>query len=132
MWALQLGDLEPALEECEKSYQLSGGMLFAYARKGYVLAKMGRAVEAQQVLSTLRTISTERFVAPLNFAVVHAGFGDHEATLDCLEQAVDVRAVQLVLLPTDPVWDEFRDEPRFRGLIKKAGFRETVDLAPIL
>lgn len=87
---------------------MSGGMLFAFARKGYVLAKMGRPVEAQQVLAKLRTVSTERFVAPLNFALVHAGLGNREETLDCLEEAVDVRAVHLVLLPTDPVWDEFR------------------------
>ena len=119
---LQLGDLESALTECELSYELSGGMLFALARKGHVLAKLGRPFEAQQILRTLQAMSSERFVAPFHFAMVHAGLGQREATLNCLERAVDVRAVQLVLLPTDPMWDEYRDEPRFRALVARCGF----------
>ncbi len=121
---LQTGDLEGALEECEKAYQLSGGMLFAFARKGYVLAVAGRRDEAEQVMARLQAISTERFVAPFHFALVHAGLGNRDETLTCLEHAFDVRAVHLVLLPTDPIWDDFRHEARFRALLKKWRFPE--------
>jgi hypothetical protein len=108
------------------SYQLSGGMLFAFARKGYVPARMGRLVEAQQVLAKLRTGLYRAVRGAAQFRPGPRGPRYREETLDCLEEASDVHAVHLVLLPTHPVWDEFRDEPRFRGLIKKCGFRETV------
>jgi serine/threonine protein kinase/Flp pilus assembly protein TadD len=120
---IQLGDFERALEACDSSYQLSRGMLFAFARKGYVLARMGRSGEAHEVLASLRRIAGERHVAPLTFALVHAGLGNREETLAALEQAVDAHAAQLVLLPTDPVWDAVRGEPRFRALGQKLGFR---------
>jgi TolB-like protein/tetratricopeptide (TPR) repeat protein len=121
---LQMGALDEALEECEKSYQLSGGMLFALARKGYVLATAGRRAEAEQVMAQLETMSSARFVAPFHFALVHAGLGHREEAVNCLVQAFDVRAVHLVLFPTDPVWDSFRDERRLRTLLKKYGLPE--------
>ena len=119
---LQLGDYQRALEECDQSHELSRGMLFALARKGHVLARMGRVDEAQQVLDRLHAISRERFVAPLMFALVHVGLGNREEALSGLEKAADVRAVHLVLLPTDPMWDGYRDDPRFRAVEAKCGF----------
>ncbi len=62
-------------------------------------------------------------MSPLTFALVHAGLGNREETLAALEQAVDAHAAQLVLLPTDPVWNDVRGEPRFRALGQKLGFR---------
>jgi tetratricopeptide (TPR) repeat protein len=116
---LQAGALDEATAECDQAHQLSGGMLFAYARKGHVLAKAGRRAEAEEVLHALHRIAATRFVAPSHFAMVHAAMGDHEQALGCLEAAFDVRAVQLVLLPTDPMWDDYRHEPRFKALLKR-------------
>jgi hypothetical protein len=46
--------------------------------------------------------------------------------LDYLEKAYEDRNENLVNadfggLRTDPVWDNFRDEPRFQALVKKVG-----------
>jgi serine/threonine protein kinase len=121
---VQMGRLDEAIEECEKSYRFSNGMLFALARKGYLQAKMGRRSDAEHVLSTLTQLSTERFVPPYQFALIHAGWSDAEASLDWLEKAYDARDVRLTFLPPDPTWDFLRHEPRFRRLLQRCGFPE--------
>jgi tetratricopeptide (TPR) repeat protein len=131
---IQLGDYDAALEECELAYRLSGGMLFALARKGYVLAKMRRHAEAAEVMSSFEQIARERFVAPFHFALIHAGLGNRETALEYLEQSVKVHAGPFVLVPTDPLWDDLRSEPRFQALMRKCGFPEApatgTDLSP--
>jgi tetratricopeptide (TPR) repeat protein len=119
---LQRGALDDALVECAKSHELSGGMLFAVARTGYIHAIAGRRAEAEAVLARLGTIAAERFVAPSHFALVQAGLGDREQALTLLEKAFALRSVPLALIPTDPVWDEYRQEPRFRALMEKYRF----------
>jgi serine/threonine-protein kinase len=113
---LQLGKYEEALSECDKAHQLAGGMLFAYARKGHILAVIGRRGEAESVLNQLYRTATTRFVSPSLYAMLHAGLGNRAKALECLEAAVDLRAVQLCLVPTDPMWDEYRSEPPVRSL----------------
>jgi serine/threonine protein kinase/tetratricopeptide (TPR) repeat protein len=116
---LQTGAFDEAIAECDQAHQLSGGMLFAFARKGHVLAKAGRRAEAEEVMRRLYRIAATRFVAPSHFAMIHAALGDRDQALGCLEAAFDVRAVQLMLLPTDPMWDEYRHEPRFQALMRR-------------
>jgi serine/threonine-protein kinase len=116
---LQLGEHDAALVECDQAQQLAGGMLFAFARRGHVLGMMGRRADAEAVLNDLHRTAARRFVSPSHFAMVHAGLGRREQALGCLEAAFDVRAVQLSLLPTDPMWDDYRDEPRFRAMLRR-------------
>ena len=118
---LQLGAYDEALVECDQAHQLSGGMLFAHARKGHIFAVTGRRTETESVLNQLYRAAATKFVSPSLYAMVHAGLGNRAQALGCLEAAFQVRAVQLCLLPTDPMWDSYRDEPRFEALM--TGFR---------
>ena len=80
----------------------SRGILFALARKGYLYAKMGRRAEADHVKSTLTRLSSERFVPPYQFALIHAGWRDRATALDWLEGLTKC-ASRLVFLPPDPI-----------------------------
>ena len=57
----------------------------AMSLRGYVLARLGRAAEARDILTTLETAFRERYVPPYALALVHAGLGEREAVFDSLE-----------------------------------------------
>jgi DNA-binding winged helix-turn-helix (wHTH) protein/Flp pilus assembly protein TadD len=126
----QSGESELALEALNKAGRFSGGNSKAISLRGYVFAKLGRANEAREVLSTLEVIARERYVPPYAMALVHAGLGESELALEWLERALAVRDVHLAFLPVDPKWDAFRGDPRFQALLKQCGFSEGRTGAP--
>ncbi|MGA3177228.1 MAG: winged helix-turn-helix domain-containing protein [Candidatus Acidiferrum sp.] len=118
----QLGKGELALDALNLAARLSCGNSKAISLRGYILAKMGRTQEAQEVLRMLETLSNERFVPPVAQALVYAGLREHTHALLALERALQVRDVHLAFLPVDPKWDPFREDTRFRSLLKACGF----------
>jgi TolB-like protein/Flp pilus assembly protein TadD len=126
----QSGESESALEALNKAGRFSGGNSKAISLRGYLFAKLGRANEAREVLSTLEAIARERYVPPYAMALVHAGLGESELALEWLDRALAVRDVHLVFLPVDPKWDAFRGDPRFQALLKRCGFSEGRTGAP--
>src|SRR3984893_6630931 len=111
----QSGESELALEALNKAERFSGGNSKAISLRGYLFAKLGRANEALELLSTLEGIAREREVTPYAMALVHAGLGESELALEWLERALAVRDVHLAFLPVDPKWDAFRCDPRFQA-----------------
>ncbi len=118
----RLGKYEAALEALNLAARLSGGNSKTIAFRGYVLAKIGRTKEAREVLGMLEALAKERYVPPYAQALVYAGLGERAQALDALERALKVRDVHLAFLPVDARWDPFREEPRFRSLLKACGF----------
>ncbi len=126
----QSGESELALEALNKAGRFSGGNSKAISLRGYLFAKLGRANEAREVLSTLEAIARERYVPPYATALVHAGLGESELALEWLDRALAVRDVHLAFLPVDPKWDAFRGDPRFQALLMRCGFSEGRTGAP--
>jgi tetratricopeptide (TPR) repeat protein len=122
-WACErLGETELALEALHRAEASSGGNSKMISLRGYILAKAGLQREAEQVLSTLETISHERYVPPYAFALIHVGLGHSERALDWLQHAYNVRDVHLIWLPMDPKWDPLRNEASFVRLLERCGF----------
>jgi len=92
------------------------------AAKGHLLARLGRTVEAREVLQTLEDGSPGRYVPPVTVALVYAGLGERAKVFDWLEKAYRAHDVQLVFLPVDPRWAAFRSDPRFLDLLARCGF----------
>jgi len=118
----RLGEHESALEALNLAARLSGGNSKAISLRGYILARLGRTTEAREVLSMLESLAKERYVPPFAQALVYAGLGERAQALDALERALEVRDVHLAFLPVDAKWDPFREEPRFRSMLKACGF----------
>jgi tetratricopeptide (TPR) repeat protein len=124
-WAYErLGEVELALEALHRAEVSSGGNSKMISLRGYILAKAGRRGEAEQVLSTLETISHERYVPPYAFALIHVGLGHNERALDWLQHAYNVRDVHVIWLPMDPKLDPVRNEASFVRLLERCGFRD--------
>jgi TolB-like protein len=69
-------------------------------------------------LDRLRTLSAERYISPYTMAMHHAVLGDDEQAFAQLERAYDDRSPVMVLLPTDPLFERLRGDPRFARLVE--------------
>jgi len=56
----------------------------------------------------MKELSSQQFVSPFSFALIHAGLGDRELAFEWLEKAYETRDPQL------PNW--FKVDPRLEGL----------------
>ncbi len=116
------GMFAEAVAEADKAAQFSGGNSQAVATKGYALAKSGKITEARDALAELQKLSTEKYVAPYNFAIIYNGLGETATALDYLEKAFAEKNVLVVFLKVDPKWNNLRTEPRFIELIRRMNF----------
>ena len=73
-------------------------------------------------MDTLLAFSDTKFNVAFDIAYVYAGLGKKEKTFEWLEKSYQERALGLIGLPTDPLWDDFRSDPRFEALLRKIGF----------
>lgn len=120
----RLGNAQSAIKSLDHAYRLSRGNTEPLSIKGYVLARMGRRAEAEQVRRELEQGGLSRFVPPYNIALVCAGLGDREAALQWLERAYAARDVHMAFLPVDPKWAELRGWEAFESLQRRRKFAQ--------
>jgi TolB-like protein/DNA-binding winged helix-turn-helix (wHTH) protein/Flp pilus assembly protein TadD len=118
----RLGQSDMALEALTTAMRFSGHNSKPMSLRGYVLAKAGRAKEARDLLTTLETASSQRYLPKYALALVHAGLGEREAVFDWLEKALAEHDVHLIYLPVDPKWDAYRADSRFEALLARCDF----------
>jgi len=126
---VELGEMELALAALNNSGKLVVNSK-VIALRGYVFAKMGRTEEAQNVLTTLLSISQERYVPPYAMAIVHAGLSQFDLALQWLERCYEARDVHVIFLTIDPKWDPLRADRRFSTLLQRCGFARNEPLQP--
>jgi DNA-binding winged helix-turn-helix (wHTH) protein len=126
---VELGEMEQALAALNNSGKLVVNSK-VIALRGYVFAKIGRTEEAQNVLTTLLSISQERYVPPYAMAIVHAGLSQFDLALQWLERCYEARDVHVIFLTIDPKWDPLRADRRFSTLLQHCGFARNEPLQP--
>ena len=120
--SVQLGASDVAFDALQKAGQFSGGNSKVIGLRGYLLATLGRAGEAREVLNTLEAVARERYVPPYATALVHAGLGQHDLALEWLDRAYQAHDVHLALIGVDPKWDAVRADSRFVAMLDRCGF----------
>lgn len=117
---IKLGKEEQGISECRKLYEIerqnllvSGGMCFLY---GF----LGREEDARRMFDQLTKLSRKTQVPPLAFAWAYLGLRDERA-FEWLEKAIDARDPAITQLPSMPIYDGIRDDPRFHKLLAKMG-----------
>jgi TolB-like protein/Flp pilus assembly protein TadD len=116
----QLGDYTLALQALGRSGAGRDNSKMV-ALRGYVLAKLGRSDEARELLSTLETISRQRYVPACALAMIHAGLGENDPAFKWLDRAVEEHDVHLASLPADSKWDALREDTRFSEVLRRCG-----------
>lgn len=114
----QTGQYAKAIAAFERARDGSGGNPVTLACLAHALALAGRKREARSVLAEMKELSKTRYVSPYAVAVVYAGLGEKEQSLDWLENAVEQRDVWLVWIKQEPRFDSLRALTRFEGLLR--------------
>jgi serine/threonine-protein kinase len=116
------GAYPEAIAALTKARECSGGNSETIAMIAHTWARAGNRAKARSVLAELKSQATERYVPPLNIAVIYNGLDDKDEALRWLEKAYDDRDVRLAYLKVDPAWDSFRSDPRFTAFLMRVGF----------
>jgi eukaryotic-like serine/threonine-protein kinase len=115
------GMFDEAVAEFQKASALTGGLSPSLSALAYALAKSGRRNEAQKILERLKERQRSEYVDEINFAIIHAAFGEKDQAFADIEKAFQEKSNWLGYLKVDPGFDDLRDDPRFQDLLRRAG-----------
>jgi len=87
---------------------------------GHVYGRAGDKPKALRILEELSTIAKQRFLPPIDFAVVYSGLGDLDSTFRWLEKAFEARATRIHELPS-MYFDTIRSDRRYADLVRRVG-----------
>ncbi|PWT96283.1 MAG: hypothetical protein C5B55_00200 [Blastocatellia bacterium] len=118
----QKGMYTEAINEFQTGVKLSGSPLML-ALLGHAYAASGKKAEAQQVLSDLEQLQSQRYVSPYTVAAIYAGLGNQDEAFKWLEKAVDERDIWLMNLKVDPVFAKLHSNRRFGDLLAQVRLR---------
>jgi len=91
------------------------------------LHRLGRLEEAGRRLQLM--MDEYGNSASYQYAQVYAQWGEPEKALDWLQTGLEVRDPGLISMGRDHLLDPLRHEPRFRELLRQAGFGECCDVS---
>jgi tetratricopeptide (TPR) repeat protein len=115
----QKGELPEAIAKLKKTVSLSDAPLYR-ALLANAYARAGERAKALSVLDELKALSQQRYVSPLDIAVVYTGLGDRNSAFQWLERAYQERTMRIQELP-DPIFDSLRSDPHFQDLMRRIG-----------
>ncbi len=112
-----------AIPACRKARELvPDGYNTGYL--AFVLGRAGQLDEARKLLEELKSDSSKRTVPSVALAFAHLGLNQEEEALALLEREVDDHGYWATGFAVQPEFDEFRNVPRFKALIRRMNLPE--------
>jgi TolB-like protein/Tfp pilus assembly protein PilF len=119
---LQNGMYGKALVEFERHRTMvSGWSPEGDAYVGIAHASMGDRKQAARILENMERQAEHEFAGPSPLAWLCLALDREEKALDLLEEAVDERDHEIVVLGVEPIYDRIRSDPRFTALLSRMG-----------
>jgi tetratricopeptide (TPR) repeat protein len=120
-----LGEFELAQQEFARAREQEDAPDLM-ALEAYCLGRLGQMPEARALLRRLDGFAPVLEVSPYFRAYALAGLGDRDAMFAELDRAVEQRSPHVVGyawrgLVEDSIWDAHRADPRWKGLLRRAG-----------
>lgn len=115
------GDVQKAIEIFTNIYNNAEHEVFCIARLGYAYALADDIEKAKQLIAELHEkADLGRHVSLyFDFAIIYAGIGDQEKSLDYLEKAFEERLGGLVFMRNTPVFKHLKGNARFQNILHK-------------
>jgi len=110
-----------AVNELKKAADLSGDSPLYTAQLASALAAGGRNGDALRIAHQLETISKKRYVSPYGLAQIYAASNKKDDTFKWLQAAYEDHAVWMGYLASDPIFDRYRSDERFKDLLRRVG-----------
>jgi serine/threonine protein kinase/lipoprotein NlpI len=115
-------DYGKAIVHLQKAAQL--GMTFALGWLGLALVHAGKKDEAAKILDQLDEISKQRYVSPVQKALIFLGLDREDEAYEQFELAYQAREPFLAYFLLDWVPGPVRSDPRYIAILKKIGLDE--------
>jgi eukaryotic-like serine/threonine-protein kinase len=115
------GMIEEAIAAARKAGELMPDTVIHMWVLGHALAVAGQHDEAQQVLRSMKRLSSLRYISSYHTAIIRAGLDEPDEAFKCLEKAYQDRDPWLIWLSTEPKFDNLRSDPRFTDLLRRVG-----------
>jgi serine/threonine-protein kinase len=121
----QVYDRQSRFDEARAAFNqalaVGGESAEVLATLAYTEARAGRTTEAQSGYARLVGLGASRYVSPALLALVRLGLGDLDGAIGFLEEAVAVKATELVWLKVRWCYDPLRELPRFQAVVGRVG-----------
>jgi TolB-like protein/DNA-binding winged helix-turn-helix (wHTH) protein/Tfp pilus assembly protein PilF len=116
------GMYEDAIAEFQKARAIDDSPQtkgrFAYLAYAYALS--GNRIEAQKMLDELKKTAKQRYIAPINFAIIYTGLDEKDQAFEWLEKVYKDRSGP-PYLQMELEFDRLRSDPRFADLARRKG-----------
>ena len=111
-----------AVPEYQQAIELSQRNSDPIAGLAHVYATIGRAPDAEKILSELQRQSKMTYVSPYMMAVIYSELGQKDKAFEFLEKAYQERSPDLAyFVKADLRIDALRSDPRFRDIWRRIG-----------
>ncbi len=91
----------------------------------YAYAVTGKPQEALKILAEQKQLAKQGYIASYNFAIIYTGLGDKDRAFEYLNKAFD-EGTDLINLPTRPMFDDLRSDPRYADLLRRMNLEQSV------
>jgi len=116
---------DEAIDSGRSAVEMSGESLWTLCTMGWILARAGQVDEARSIAADLDRRAENEFVTPFRRSTIHVGLGDYDRAFELLDEAVETRDPQTVLITVWPAFDPIRDDPRLDALLRRMGLADT-------
>lgn len=120
---LQQQRFDAAIAQFERAEAAGAATPSMVADLAQAYALAGREADARRALKRWEGLPREGPARPEQEAYVLAALGDRERAFALLDKALDLRSPGVAWLKVDPRFDPLRSDPRFEGLVARAGPR---------
>lgn len=93
------------------------------ALMGHEYASAGESAKALETISHLKRLAAHGYVPTIYIGLVYTGLHDLDSAFQWLNRAADERCEYLVYLPSEPLADPLRGDPRFPQLLNRLGLK---------
>jgi TolB-like protein/Flp pilus assembly protein TadD len=113
-----------AVTICESALRSDPDDQYMLMQVGLAYALSEQTAKAEEVITRLKALEKVGYVGPYMVATVYTALGKRDAAFSELEKAYKAHDFFLSRLKVDPFMDPLRDEPRYKGLLKRMNLPE--------